>query len=204
MGVLGRHPLHLGEEVGIERELQHVLRLRLALQLGVRDLVGPCPERRRPLNPFEEVAPAAPSAAGECTLEHHLGAPFQRRARGGDALCQRHAFPDDLDDAPARGLHPRQVARLVGVAVALKQLRVLAVLDRRGPPSHHPRQVERRRVGATGKAHQVGGREKDTTIVTLHRTAPLCAPTPAGAPTCGASRPRLRFMLLSVTIPVIV
>ena len=205
MGVLGRDPLHLGQQVGVERELQHVLRVRLALQLGVGDLVGPGPERRRPLDPLEEVAPAAPGAAGERALEHHLGAPLERRAGRRDALRQRHALPDDLDDAPARGPQPRQVARLVGVAVALQELRVLAVLARRGPPSHHPRQVERRRVGASGKAHQVGSGEKDTTLVTLHLSASPSAPPPlAGAPTCGASRPRLPYWLSSVTKPVIV
>ena len=179
MGVPRRQPLNLGEQVRIERELKHVLGVRLALQLGVGDLVGPVPERRRPLDSFEEVAPPAPGAAGERPLEHHLGAALQRRQRRRHALRQRHAVPDDLDDAPARGLQPRQVARLVGIPVALEQLRILAVLDWRGPPSHHPRQVERRRVGATGKAHQVGGREKNITLVALHPPAsPFCAPTP--------------------------
>ena len=205
MGVLRRDPLHLGQQVGIERELQHMLRVRLALQLGVGDLVGPGPERRRPVDPLEEVAPAAPGAAGQRPLEHHLGAPLERRAGRRDALRQRHALPDDLDDAPARGPQPRQVARLVGVAVALQELRVLAVPGRRGPPSHHPRQVERRRVGAAGKAHQVGSGEKDTTLVTLHLSASPSAPPPLPEhPPAGRVARGFRCRLSSMTKPVIV
>jgi hypothetical protein len=57
--------------------------------------------------------------------------------------------------------------------------RLLAGLARRGPPSHQPRQVERRRVGASGNARQIGSGEKNTTLVTLHLSAlPLRAPTP--------------------------
>jgi len=178
--------------------------MRLALQLGVGDLVGPAAERGGSLDPFEEVAPAAPHPAGESALEHDLRAPLQRRPRRRHPLLERHRLPRDLDDAPARGLQPRQVTHLVGVAVALQQLRVLAARDRRGPRSPHPRQVQRRRVGASGEAHEVGGGEKYAILVTLHLFAPLRAPPPAGAPTCEASRPRLRYGLHSVTEPVIV
>jgi hypothetical protein len=59
--VLRRDTLHLGQEVGIECELQDVLGIGGAFQLGVDDLIGEAAKLRRPADALQEVGVAAPA-----------------------------------------------------------------------------------------------------------------------------------------------
>jgi hypothetical protein len=205
MGVLGRRALHLGEQVGVERELQHVLRVRPALELRVRHLVGPGPERRGPLDPFEKVAPSAPAPSRQGTLEDDVCRPLEGDAGCGHALRERDAVARDLDDRPTLCPQPRKMASLVGVAVTLEEGGVGAVLGRGGSATVEPGKVERRGGGGPPAPHQVGGGETDTPLVTLHRSALPDAPPPRGParPRPGDS-PAAPLSVMVVTVPVIV
>ena len=177
---------HPGEQVGIERELQHVLRVRLALQLGVRHLVGEIPERRRPLDPLEKVGqpPQVPPASAPWKTTSAPPASASRVI----ATALREARPRViyLDDAPARGPERRQMTRLVGVAVALQELRVLAVLPRRGP-----RPVIRARSSVVAWAHpekRMRSEAERRTPYSLRCISPplrLSAPPPPEHPPAG-------------------
>ena len=197
MGVLGRHPLHLGQQVGVERELQHVLRVRLALQLGVGDLVGPGPERRRPLDPLEEVAPAAPGAAGERALEHHARRPAPAPRGSPPTPC--------VSDTPSRTIsttpRPAAFSRARWRASWASPWRCRSCASSLSSPGAAPRPIIHARSSVVAWAHpakRIRSEAERRTPHSLRCISPLfpsARPTPAGAPTCGASRPRLLFGL---------
>ena len=55
MGELGRDTLNLGEQVGIEHQLQDMFRMRSTLPLGVRNLIADRAKLRAALHSFQEV-----------------------------------------------------------------------------------------------------------------------------------------------------
>ena len=76
--------LKVGDQIGVERELQNMFGVGLALQLGIDNLVGPASEVGRALHPFEKVGIAAPCAAEQCALEDDVRAGRHRFAREPD------------------------------------------------------------------------------------------------------------------------
>lgn len=82
MRAVGCVALQRREEVRVEDELQQMRGRGLALELGVRDFVGPRAEGGGNLHPLEEVRPVAPDAAFEGPLEPDRRPVPQCRARG--------------------------------------------------------------------------------------------------------------------------
>src|SRR6266436_4937725 len=64
--------LNFCQEVGVENQLQNVLRIRLAFQLGVDHLVRKRAQIRRPLHTDQKVRPAAPWRREEGALEENI------------------------------------------------------------------------------------------------------------------------------------
>ena len=62
MGKFRCQALNLGQQVGIEDELQDVLGMGPTFQFGIGDLVAKRSERGRPLDAFQEIRPPAPVA----------------------------------------------------------------------------------------------------------------------------------------------
>ena len=65
MGVFGSDPLHLGQQVRVEHQLQDMFRMRATFELGVGNFVTERSESGRPFDPFEKIRPAAPVARQE-------------------------------------------------------------------------------------------------------------------------------------------
>ena len=55
MGFFGKNTLHFGQQIGIEHELQHVLGVRPALQLGIGHLITEVAQGRGSFDPQQKV-----------------------------------------------------------------------------------------------------------------------------------------------------
>src|SRR5262245_25056751 len=89
------------EKVRVKDQLQDVAWCRLALQLGVRDLVGEFAQQRRNLYPLEEIGVTAPHASLERALKDDIGAALQRLYGCPGGVFEGDLFLLDLDDAPS-------------------------------------------------------------------------------------------------------
>ena len=98
--VLGRDLLHVPDARAVEAQLQHVRGPRLvARELRVHGLVAEFAERRRKLDPLEEVGVASPAAQLERRLVDHrcTGLHGAARARGHVRVAARLLDLRDLD-----------------------------------------------------------------------------------------------------------
>ena len=182
-----------------------MLRVRLALQLGVGDLVGPGPERRRPLDPLEEVAPAAPGAAGERALEHHLGAaaPAPRGSPPRPAPATRP--PATISTTP----RPAALSRARWRASWASPWRCRSSASSLSSPGAGPPPVIRARSSVVAWAHPAKRMRSEAERRTPHSLLcisplPSALPTPPERPPAGRVARASSYGLLSVTKPVIV
>ncbi len=166
MGKLGCRSLNLGQEIGIENQLQHMLGVRTALQLRVGHLVAKRSECRGSLDAFQEIRPAAPVARQECALKDNVRTSTQRRARGLGVVGK--LAPRDLHHVSARRVELGQMRGFVGVALLLQKRGVFAVFTWRRPVAAHVRQIEGGCVHAPHKAHEVRGGQEDAAVEVPH------------------------------------
>ncbi len=159
--------LHFGQQVAVERELQHVRRLGVAAELGVDDFVAVVAERGGARHLAQEVRVADEVAVQEGGLVDEVGAGLE-----GDEGLARRTWPGcpvlgDFDDGAAGAFHfALQVGQVrslelvaaleeqLGVLVGLGLLRLQRLVVERG-------QVERRQVRALVEVHEVGGGEEE-------------------------------------------
>lgn len=120
MRVFGGSALHVGEHVAVEAQLQHVLGIRSALELGIDYLVGPVSQGRWDVDLFQEIRIASPCSVQHRTLEDHVCAGAHRRHGGRHALFDGSAGNRDLDDVPAVALEPIEETQFVRVALRLE------------------------------------------------------------------------------------
>ena len=166
--------LHPGQQVAVERELQHVRRLGVAAELGVDDFVAVVAERGGTRHLAQEVRVADEVAVQEGGLVNEVGA-----GRAGRRGLRRRTWLGcqvlgDFDDGAAGALHfafqVGQVRSLELVAAFEEQLGVLVglglcafkrlVVERA--------QVECRQVRALVEVHEVGGGEEEFRAQALH------------------------------------
>ena len=184
----------------VEAELEDVGRLRVPRELRVERLVAPRAERRRRLDAQQEVGDPAPAAVDEDALVDDVGAAAERLLGRGDALVP--VAVGDLDrNVPAFGAELLEVGALVLLALALDQLGLRVATFRAVGVSLAA--ARRRQVLAREEAAQVGRREQQRSVATLHRDGlsrsapgvdlPASTPhTPEGATRMWSILPRCR------------
>ena len=161
--VLRQLPLDPLELLGVEAELEHVRRLGRARELRVDGLV------RAVRLALEEVGEPAPGAVREVRLVDDL------RLAGADRLLGDAArllgveavvvVGRDADDAPAVGLEPRQVRRLVLVALVADEVAVRVVDERPLELAALHAELELRQVRAGEVVPEVGRGEQQRAVV---------------------------------------
>ncbi|SNR56299.1 hypothetical protein SAMN06272737_112149 [Blastococcus mobilis] len=140
---LRRHPLQVGEPLGVRRHLQQRGDLQLPGELGIGDLVRPVSEDwRRRLDPQQEVGLPTPGAVEERPLVDNIDASphrLDRLLRAPAALGIERRL--DLGDRLTGGHQRGQVLLLVLQATVEDELKFVRRLDvrRRPLPAATPR-----------------------------------------------------------------
>ena len=159
---LGHAPLDPRELLGVEAELEHVLRLGAAGELGVDDLVGAVGEA------LDEVGEPAPGAVGERGLVDDVGAVVDGSlGLAGGALPVAVVEVDLGDRAPVR-LEPGEVGGLVLVPLAPDEVSVRVVPPGLVELAASDRELERRQVLARQEGVEVGRGEEQAAVAKAH------------------------------------
>ena len=204
---VGRAPLDARDLLGVEAELEDVIRLRRARELRVVDLVGVRPERGGRGDAHEKVrVPRPAGGVEEDGLVDDLGAGahrfdrLRRRALGVPA-------PVGVADVDRRDVTPvsdelREVSRLVLLALALDQV-ALRVVDVRPLDARRAQTSRSSTVRCSHSRKLFSATEKGA----LTRTFPVSAFTYAAdrTPTNDAAplRPPCHFAPSFVTLPLL-
>ena len=124
--------LHFGQQVAVERELQHVPGLGVAAELGVDDFVAVVAERGGTRHLAQEIRVADEVAVQEGGLVNEVGAGVQGFDGLGGGAGGVARVLGDFDDGAAGAFHfalqVGQVRRLELVATLEEQLGVLVGL----------------------------------------------------------------------------
>jgi hypothetical protein len=165
--------LHLGQQVAVEGELQHVRRLGVAPELGVDDFVAVVAEGGRLVHLAQEVRVTDEVAVQERGLIDDRRAGAQGGQRLGCALGGVLEGTDDLDDfarAGVQALQLREVRGLELAALAEEEFRVVVGLGALGLQRLvvQRRTVERAQVLALVEVHEVGSGEEEVGVAALH------------------------------------
>ncbi len=172
--VLGAEALDHGDQVGVEAELEHGLRLGVARQLGVERLVGPVAEAAGARDAQQHVGAAEPALVRERRLGDHVPAGEHR----GDRALERAALAAlllEVRDRSALRFEVCEVGALV-LEAALGQHLGLGPeeIGRLRTPLGGPA-VERGEVPAREVIREVGGGEPQLAGDELHGIAVLGA-----------------------------
>jgi hypothetical protein len=152
---LGRRALHLGDEIAVQAELEHVLRVGLSLQLGVDDLVRPRAQPGRTFDTLEEIAVATPRAVEQGALENDVRSGLHGLERQADRLLEWNAVLRDLHDGAPVGFQLLEEGEFVLVTLLLQQFRLGTVLARLQVANLDQAKIQRRRVTASLEPHQI-------------------------------------------------
>ncbi len=154
---------------GVEAELQRVVRQHLvARELRVDGLVGVGTERRRRVDPFEEIGDATPAVDDERRLIDHVGALAHELLGARGAGCPIPALECHFDDIAALGDQAVAILELVLIALREDHLRVGGHGRRFGTHSLADLERERRQMCTAEMPAEVGRREPECSVASLH------------------------------------
>ncbi len=178
--------LHARDVFAVEAQLQQEVRLGVARELGVFDLVVPWPAAagQRLVDAAQEIRVPDPRPVEERRLvddlracRHRCFGGARRRLELANAFSTaRVARPVDGDDVVSVGAQPLEIGRLVLLAQVRKQLRLLGALVRPGQGAAQRLEVERREVLAGEEVVEIGRGENDRVVEQLQRTRLLYGP----------------------------
>ncbi len=147
-------PLRSPKQIGVERELKHRRRARLAGELRILHLVRPRTQHALPLHAAEQVWNAEPASIPQGALDHDLDSRPDRLQAPLDSLIR--CEPRKIDHAEAFPGDSLHVGLFVSQPALPKQFerRVDPCRRRKRTPTH--REIQPRPVSAPKKPRQVG------------------------------------------------
>ena len=159
----GRAALDPRELLGVEAELEHVLRLGEAGELGVDDLVSVAVGAA-----LDEVREPAPGAVGERGLVDDVGSVVDGSLGLAGGALPVAVVEGDLGDVAPLGLEPGQVGGLVLVPLAPDEVSVRVVPPGLVELAASDRELERGQMLARQEGVEVGRREERAAVKRLH------------------------------------